>query len=54
MDLMKITIIIAALALIVGAVMLIKHSAKKFHLSDEQLDKVKQRQLEQAQKDKEE
>jgi hypothetical protein len=54
MDLIKITIVIAAIALIVGAVMLIKHSAKKFHLSDEQLERVKKRQQDQANKDKEE
>ena len=46
-------IIIGSLALILGAVFLIKKSAKKFKLTDEQLKKIKERELEQLNKDKE-
>ena len=45
-------IAICAFALVIGGVILIKQSAKKFNLSDEQLKKVKQRQQEQLEKDK--
>lgn len=41
-----ILIIIMALALIIGGIMLLKQSAKKFNLSEEQLKKVKKRKAE--------
>jgi len=40
-------IIFCAFVLIIGGIMLIRKSANKFVLSDEQKEKVKQRQLEQ-------
>jgi len=36
-------IIVMALSLIVGGIMLIKKSAKKFNLTPEQLERIKQR-----------
>lgn len=38
-----ILIILMALALIIGGIMLLKQSAQKFNLSEEQLKKVKER-----------
>ncbi|MFT5756087.1 MAG: hypothetical protein ACI9LM_000799 [Alteromonadaceae bacterium] len=44
-------IIVLALGTIVSGIMLLKQSAKKFNLSDDQLDKIKQRNKEQDEKD---
>jgi len=46
-------IIVIALGTIVSGIMLLKRSAKKFNLSDEQLEKIKQRNKAQDEKDDE-
>ncbi|MDP7591094.1 MAG: DUF2897 family protein [Litorilituus sp.] len=43
MSISAIIIILLALGLILGGILLIKKSAKKFNLSDEQLKKIKER-----------
>ncbi|WP_448210912.1 DUF2897 family protein [Colwellia sp. MEBiC06753] len=43
MNITQIFISIIILGIIVGAVLLLKQSAKKFHLTDEQLKKVNER-----------
>lgn len=43
--------IFCAIALIIGALMLIIRSAKKFHLTDEQLKNIQKREQEQSLKD---
>ena len=45
-------IVFCCLALALGALMLILRSAKKFRLTEDQLKKIKARELEQQQKDK--
>ena len=47
-------IIIGSLALILGSILLLKKSAKKFNLSDEQMKNIQTREQEQKNKDKEE
>jgi len=44
-------IIFITLAIIVGGIMVLKKSAKKFNLTDEQLRDIKQRNKEQNEKD---
>ena len=51
MDFIMIISIVSALALIIGAVLLIKQSANKFKLSKEQWCEVKLRAKEQQEKD---
>ena len=51
MDFIMIISIVSALALIIGAVLLIKQSANKFKLSKEQWREVKLRAKEQQEKD---
>ncbi|WP_448563982.1 DUF2897 family protein [Thalassotalea ganghwensis] len=46
MLIIKVVIILLAIGLIAGAVLLLKQSAKKFKLDDEQLKRIKQRNLE--------
>ena len=46
-----ILIIVIALGVILSGIMLLKQSAKKFNLSNEELDKIKQRNKEQDEKD---
>ncbi len=46
-------LIFACFAIVIGALMLILQSAKKFKLTDEQLKKIKQREQQQSLKDKE-
>jgi len=53
MNSIGIAIFIVAIALIVGAVMLLKHSAKKFRLSEQQLKNIKKREKKQLIKDDE-
>ncbi len=43
MSLVELMIIILALGSIIGAIMVLKKSAKKFDLSEEQLKKIKKR-----------
>jgi hypothetical protein len=43
MSLIEIIIIVVAIGLVVSAVLLLKQSAKKFNLTDEQLDKINKR-----------
>lgn len=43
MSITAIIIILLALGVILGGVLLLKKSAKKFNLSDEQLEKIKER-----------
>lgn len=45
-------VLILALALIVGGILLLKQSAKKFHLTDEQKARIKAREANQQKKDK--
>ena len=52
MSLISLTMTVLAIAIIVGAVLLIKKTAKKFNLSEEQLNKIKKREQEQEDKDK--
>ena len=52
MNFITILIIIFALGIIVSGIMLLKQSAKKLNLSDEQRDKIKKRNKEQDKKDK--
>jgi positive regulator of sigma E activity len=52
MNFTMIIIFVSAFAVIVGAVLLIKQSAKKFELSKEQWSEVKLRAKEQQEKDK--
>ncbi len=54
MDITSILLIFCCLAIIIGAVMTLRHSAKKFKLTDEQLKKVKERADEQQLKDQQE
>jgi len=51
MTFITLLIIIISLGIIVSGIMLLKQSAKKFNLSDEQLNKIKQRNKEQDVKD---
>lgn len=53
MSLTIIFIIVLAVSLVVGGIMIVKQSAKKFNLTDEQLKRVKERNkmLEQEEKD---
>ncbi len=44
-------IIFITLAIIVGGIMVLKKSAKKFNLTDEQLKEIKRRKKEQNEKD---
>lgn len=44
-------IIVIALGLIIGGIMVLKKSAKKFNLNEEQLQRIKQRSKEQQEKD---
>jgi len=46
-------IIVIALGMIVGGIMVLKKSAQKFNLSDEQLKRINQRSKEQQNKDQE-
>jgi len=46
-------IIVIALGIIVGGIMVLKKSAKKFNLNEEQLQRIKQRAKEQQDKDQE-
>jgi len=43
MSLTTVIIIVLALGMVLGGVLLLKKSAKKFNLTDEQLEKIKQR-----------
>ena len=43
MSIIMMIVLLLAIGLIVGAVLLLKQSAKKFTLSDEQLKRIKQR-----------
>lgn len=52
MNIYNFLLIFLCLALIVGAVMLIFQSARKFKLTDEQRRKIKKREAEQRKKDK--
>jgi len=52
MSLLGYFIIFLAFALIIGGIITIKQSAKKFILSDEQTEKIKKRQQEQLDKDR--
>lgn len=54
MSLTGIIIILVALGLIVSGVLLLKQSAKKFDLSEEQLKEIKKRNADQDQEDKKE
>jgi len=45
------SIIIIALGIIVGGIMVLKKSARKFNLNEEQLHRIKQRSKEQQDKD---
>lgn len=49
---MSIFIIIIALGIIVGGVMVLKKSAQKFNLNEEQLKRIKERSKEQEDKDR--
>ena len=53
MSITVIFIVVLAVSLIVGGIMIVKQSAKKFNLTDEQLKRVKARNkaLEQEEKD---
>ncbi len=51
MSFLAIFTIVITLAIIVGGIMVLKKSARKFNLSDEQLKRIKQRNKEQNQKD---
>ena len=46
-------IIVITLAIIIGGIMVLKKSARKFNLTDEQLKRIKQRNKEQNKKDEE-
>ena len=52
MSSIAIIIIIIALGIIVGGIMVLNKSAKKFNLNKEQLQRIKQRSKEQEDKDK--
>ena len=54
MTISVLVIIVLALASIIGAVMVLKKSAKKFNLTDEQLAKIKQRNKELDKKERDE
>jgi uncharacterized membrane protein YciS (DUF1049 family) len=51
---MSIFIIVIALGIIVGGIMVLKKSARKFNLNKEQLQRIKQRSKEQESKDNKE
>jgi hypothetical protein len=51
MSFSAIFIIVITLAIIIGGIMVLKKSAKKFNLTDEQLNNVKRRNKEQNEKD---
>ena len=51
MTLTTIFIIVIAVGSVIAGILLLKQSAKKFELSDEQREKVKARAAEQAEKD---
>jgi hypothetical protein len=51
MSFSAIFIIVVTLAIIVGGIMVLKKSAKKFNLTDEQLNSIKRRNKEQNEKD---
>lgn len=53
MNIITILIIIIAVGSIIGAILLIKQSANKFELNEEQQRKVAQRKIEQQEKDQE-
>ncbi|TPH13884.1 DUF2897 family protein [Litorilituus lipolyticus] len=53
MSIIAILIIIIAVGVIAGGVLLLKQSAKKFNLTDEQLTKIKARNKEIEQEEKE-
>lgn len=53
MNIEVIVIIISCIALVIGAIMMIKKSAKSFKLTEKQLQKIKHREAEQQLKDKE-
>jgi len=44
-------IIVITLGIIIGGILVLKKSARKFNLTDEQLNRVKQRGKEQSEKD---
>jgi uncharacterized membrane protein YqgA involved in biofilm formation len=52
MNLTILLLIFCCLAVVIGSIMTIRKSANKFILSDEQKKKIKQREIEQQQKDK--
>ena len=54
MTISVLVIIVLALSSIIGAVMVLKKSAKKFNLTDEQLTKIKQRNKELDKKERDE
>jgi hypothetical protein len=44
-------IIVIALAIIIGGIMVLKKSARKFYLTEEQLNRIKKRNKDQSEKD---
>ena len=51
MSIFAIFIIVITLGIIVGGIMVLKKSARKFNLSKEQLQRIKNRESEQKEKD---